>query len=38
VFPVRYELDFLCVADKECVSTEVRTGFFTCSREVMCFQ
>jgi hypothetical protein len=31
---VRYELDFLCVAEKGCVSIEVRTGFFTCSRGV----
>jgi hypothetical protein len=33
VFPGRYVLDFLRVAE-ECVSSEVRTGFFfTCSRE-----
>jgi hypothetical protein len=38
VFPVRYELDFLCVAEKECVASEVRTGFFTCGREGVCFQ
>jgi hypothetical protein len=34
---VRYELDFLRVAEKECVSSEVRTDFFS-SREVVCFQ
>jgi hypothetical protein len=28
VLPVRYKLDFLRAAEKECVSSEVRTGFF----------
>jgi hypothetical protein len=32
VFPARYALDFLRVAEEECVSSEVRTGFFMCSR------
>jgi hypothetical protein len=34
---VRYELDFLRVAEK-CVSSEVRTGFFTFGREGVCYQ
>jgi hypothetical protein len=28
MLPARYELNFLCVAEKECVAIEVRTGFF----------
>jgi hypothetical protein len=34
---VTYELDFLRVAEKECLSSEARTDFFS-SREVVYFQ